>query len=140
MWKWADTQIMLKITWSEMLIKVRGDGVMTRDSVRWKQLSASARMSRIPSSAKGPGTSCRSVILSLMKYIEQFYRLSHACMFSHLLISYTTVPCCSKSGGGNSMCLTDLQRTNKTLKPPPTHRHARTHTHRKQIPICIQTA
>lgn len=59
----------LKMTWSEMLIKVRGDGVRTRDSVRWKQLSASARVSRIPSGAQG-ACRCRSVILSLMKYTQ----------------------------------------------------------------------
>lgn len=47
------TQIILKITWSVMPIKDRGGGVMTRDYVRWKQLSASACMSRIPNSAKG---------------------------------------------------------------------------------------
>lgn len=44
-------------------------------------------------------------------------------MFSHLLLSYTTVPCCSM--WGDTVCLTDLQLTNKTLN---THTHARTHT------------
>lgn len=50
----GQTQIILKITWSVMLIKDRDGGVMTRDYVRWKQLSASARMSRMPNSTKGP--------------------------------------------------------------------------------------
>lgn len=50
----GQTQIILKIAWCVMLVKDREGGVVARDYVRWKQLSASACMSRMLNSAKGP--------------------------------------------------------------------------------------
>lgn len=122
----GQTQIILTITCSVMLNKDRGGGVMTQDNVRWKRLSASACMSRMLKSAKGVCLVLVSHgVLSMMKYIEN-YKLTHKCMFSHLLLSYTAVSCCSM--WGDTVCLMDLQLTDKTLKPPPTPPHTHIHT------------